>query len=174
MVSKEYIEHLVMEYAASRAGKAKIKEKTGCDYDPKMTKERMKGYGEQMKKILFYHIKPVINSIEESDIIVGEPSEKDGKMQIQISFDKDKLHRDSLSENYEGIANIVLLFAKGYHAKERIHGTWKRRNGDIKVWSRKERNPDDFLQKAVDEFNGYMRNVATAKLDKRYDPTNDE
>lgn len=173
MVSKEYIDHLLMKYATSRKGKAHIKETTGYDYDPKMTKQRMKGYGEQMKRILFANIKPVIKSIEESDIIVGEPTEKDGKMQIRISFDEDKLHRDSLCENSEGIANIVLLFTKGYHAKARVHGTWKKRTGDVVIWSKKDRDPNNFLQLAVNEFNEYMGGIATAELDKRYVSKND-
>lgn len=174
MISKEYIEHLIMKYATSREGKSNIKEKTGYDYDPKMTKERMKYYVDQMKLVLLKNIQPIIKSIEESDIIVGEPTEKDGKMQIQISFVKNELHRDSLCENSEGVADIVLLFTRGYKAKKRVHGVWKRSSGNVEVWSRQSREPNDFLKRAVDEFNSYMGDVVTAKLDERYAPKIDE
>lgn len=173
MLSQKYIEHLLLKYAASPEGKAKIKRATGYDYNPKMTKEKMTAYGEQMKKILLEKIRPVIKTIEDSDIIVSEPIEKDGKMQIQISFVKERLHRKSLNPHSDGLDNIVLLFTKGYEARKAVRGEWKTSHGTITVTGVQSREPNNFLQQAVNEFNNYMGGMARAELEGAYAPGSD-
>lgn len=104
-----------------------------------------------------------INEMESSGRIIKMP---DG-FRICLYFQGD-LHRDSLDNDlgYEGIDNIVALFNNGYHARNYVYGWWDghRPTGesisrslynDDFAWvrSRKEREPLQFIQKAVHVFN---------------------
>lgn len=93
----------------------------------------------------------------------------DGYLEIVISFDPDALHKESLyDEGYpKGLENIVALFNNGYHAKNYVYGWWEGHSptgtalersssddGDFAwVRSRKEREPLNFIQDTVAEFN---------------------
>lgn len=173
MISESYIKNLVDKWAASPEGKAKIKKETGMDYDPKFGTTQAKAYGRQMQQILFAYINPIIKSISINDIVVGEPTVgKDSLMRIQISFRDGSLHRKSLNPRSDGLNNIVLLFTKGYHASKRIRGIWTTSKGDIEVWSRQSREPNDFLQRAISDFNTSANGVAVAELENEYKNNN--
>lgn len=172
MLSQEYILKLMKDYAKSDAGKKNIKKTTGLTY---LENVDIKNYlvtnANLMKSILYEHIP--INSVSINDIIVGEPRvNKDGRWEISVSFDKKNLKRDSLDlYNYpEGIENIVLLFTTGYSARDYVYGWWVS-NGTTKgnVRSKIERRGDDFLSRAVKEFNNKTdKNLAQAKLTEEY------
>ena len=171
MLSDSYIIKLVKNWAKTPEGKAEIKKVTGEDYVEEFTKSKAKEYGRKMQRILFEKINPIIKSIQLTDIIVGEPTvDTDGYMRLYISFKDGSLHRDSLVPNRypEGINNIVLLFTKGYHAQGSVHGTWHKPSGDIETWSRRSREPNDFLNRAVADFNNIAKGIAMAKLDDKY------
>lgn len=185
MVSEEYIMKLVERYAQSPAGKAQIKKELGIEYTGNNAKpgafvtnakpSEMARYGEEMKRILYAHVNPLIKSITLDDIIVGTPTKgANGEWSIQISFREGSLHRDSLDDNDypEGLSNIVLLFAKGYHARDYVYGLWNTTGSKNSHWiywknirSRKDRSGNDFLIQAVNEFNSlFGKNIAKAEL----------
>lgn len=91
----------------------------------------------------------------------------DGTSVIYIYFEDD-LHRDSLySDGYDGIKNIVALLNNGYHAKDYVYGYWEGHSpaGESKfdgrsidtsayIRSRKDREGLQFIQQAIQDFNG--------------------
>lgn len=169
MISEEYIMKLVKDYAKSPAGKAAIKKQTGITYTEKDPSAVLMTYGEQMKNILYKNVNALIKSITLDDIVVQKPyQDKDGLWKLEVSFKEDSLHRESLDlENYsEGLNNIVLLFAKGYHARNHVYGFWVDKYGNHgNVRSRKDREGSDFLIQAVNEFNNvYGKGMTRAEL----------
>lgn len=172
---EKYLMGLVVKYANSRAGREEIKKEYGIDLGKEkltvsngstkkgLTEKDFIRYGQLMKITLYLHIAPLIKSITLDDIVVGRPTkDKNGEWSLTISFRDGSLHRDSLDDNDypEGISNIVLLFAKGYHAQNYVYGLWNntgRLNTHWSEWkdvrSRKDRSGNDFLIQAVDEFN---------------------
>lgn len=171
MISESYIMKLVGNWAKTPEGKAEIKRVTGKEYDEKFGVGKAREYGRKMQRILFEKINPIIKSIQLADIIVGEPVVgEDGQMQLTVSFRDGSLHRESLSpDKYpEGLNNIVLLFSKGYTARGRVHGVWHKQSGDVETWSRKSREPNDFLYRAVAEFNNVAKGKAIAELEDKY------
>ncbi len=178
MISEKYIMKLVKEYAKSPEGQAEIQKKYGVQYREKIPQSELMAYGEKMKQILFAHINPIIKSITMDDIIVEPPVvNKGGRLSMKISFREGSLHRESLYEDGypEGLSNIVLLFARGYHASDYAYGlwglpnqTWYGGSGFVSVRSRKDREPNHFLHDAVNEFNGSSGGFAVAKLEEKY------
>lgn len=60
------------------------------------------------------------------------------------------LHRESLySEGYDGVHNIIALFNNGYMASNTVYGLWHGKN----IRSKIAREPLDFMQSAVSQFN---------------------
>jgi len=97
MITEEYINKLIEQYAKSPAGKAAIKKQTGITYTDKDPSAMLMAYGEQMKKILYQHINPLIKSIIPDDIIVEKPYQgNDGLWRLEVSFREGSLQRDSL------------------------------------------------------------------------------
>lgn len=171
MISKEYINEELRKYAASPAGRKAIKKKYGIDYEKARIDNKIIPYADDMKNILLSHITPIIRSIKGGDIIIGDPKfSEDGKATIVLSFDEESLRRESLyPEKYpEGLNDIVLLFTKGYTASNYVHGVWKNSSYSGEIVGRISRPPDDFLQKAVDEFNAKYPQVAIATLKEPY------
>lgn len=179
MITEEYINKLIEQYAKSPEGKAAIKKQTGITYTDKDPSAMLMTYGEQMKKILYQHINPLIKSIIPDDIIVEKPYQgDDGLWRLKVSFREGSLERESLDvDDYpKGLHNIVLLFTKGYHAKNYVYGLWNTtgaRNSHWIYWkdvrSRKDREPNNFLTQAVNEFNnGVGKGMAKAELVGEY------
>ncbi len=175
MLSEEYIMSLVKKYAASPEGKAEIKKRYGREYDGSggQALERVK-IALDFKRLIFSYIKKHIRSIEFEDMITGSAEmDERGRTVVKISFRDGSLRRDSLvPEKYpDGVENILLHFTHGWNAKKRIRGVWRhpcKKRGRT-VMSRKSRNPNAFLQKAVDEFNrSHYRGFCFAELDDRY------
>lgn len=166
MISTNTIMKLVKEYAKSPEGKAEIKRVYGVDYDENFTKQKADSIIKAMKTILFKHVNTVINSIQLDDIVAGELTVEDGKAMARISFKEGSLHRESLIPEFhpEGIKDIVLLFETGYHASQSVHGLWH----DKETYSRTDREPNSFLQDAVEEFNNKYKGTAIARLDGVY------
>ncbi len=169
MITEAYINKLIEEYAKSPAGKAEIKRKTGITYTDKDPSAMLTAYGEQMKNILYKHVSALIKSVTPEDIIVEKPYlDRDGLWRLEVSFREGSLRRDSLDlDDYpEGLDNIVLLFAKGYNARNYVYGWWMTsygNHGDVR--SRKSREGSDFLIQAVNEFNnGAGKGIARAEL----------
>lgn len=167
MISEKYIMKLVKNYAKSNEGKAAIKAKYGITYEQRFDEKKATAYGEQMRNILFKHVNSVIKSITLDDIEVGDVEVDDsGKYSIKISFDKGSLHRESLRPDLypDGLHNIVLLFERGYHAANAVKGEW---HGQY-ISSRTDREPNSFLNDAVEEFNKLNGKIATATLEGVY------
>ena len=171
MISEREIMKIVKEYAKSPEGKAEIKKVYGVDYDENFTKTTINKWTSKMRKILFEHVHSLIDSFNINDIIIGEPEiRSDGKAAVSISFNEAALARKSLDpESYpEGISNIVLLFAHGYHTSNPLFGVWERPSGSIEIWAKRNREPNDFLYDAVNEFNSSAQGIAFAKLENEY------
>ena len=124
---------------------------------------------QDMKNILFKHISKMIKSFRPEDIIVSPPKVENGICEVEICFDEEALHRKSLDpKRYpEGIHDIVKLFVTGYHAKGAVKGVWEG-HGDDEIWSRRSREPSNFMDLAVKEFNRKYGQVALAELGEDY------
>lgn len=178
MITEKYIMGLVRRYADTPQGRAEIKRKYGVEYREDISDKELISYGEKMKQILFEHINREIRSVTLDDIIVEDPQvDKQGRVTLKISFKEGSLHRDSLYlEGYpEGLENIILLFARGYHAKDYVYGlwnlpnrTWRGGNDFVGVRSRKDRAPSNFLYNAISEFNSISNGIAVARLEEKY------
>lgn len=173
MITEEYIIKVLKEYASTKAGQKKIYEATGITYIPSNLKPKLTHYGNEMKSILYNHIFPLIRSISRGDIIVGEPYQVSKEQWcIDISFAENSLERSSLyPEKYpNGVANIILLFSKGYTASNSVRGKWVTKYGNHGyVRSKEHRDGNDFLNNAVDEFNAkYGKEIGKAILREKY------
>ncbi len=177
MLSEEYILSLIEKYSKTPAGKAEIAKHKKGKFDARVATEgaeelsvrQMKQIGNDMRDILFNKISKVIKSFRIENIIVEKPVVKDNQYEIKISFDENALQRDSLdSDKYpEGVSNIIKLFINGYEARGAVYGVWKG-HGDEEIWSLRHRDPNDFMEKAVAEFNSKYVNVARAELADEY------
>jgi hypothetical protein len=175
MISEAHIMKILKQYTETPEGKAFLKKKHGVELaESSEMKQKIKSYGIEMKKILLKYTREVIKSISEKDIIVGMPSQnKSGEMTIKISFRDGALRRESLDPTRypEGLENIVLLFTRGYSAGNYVYGHWEGHDANVsyrKTRSKKQRNPNNFLKRAVVEFNLVMRGKASAKLEGEY------
>lgn len=127
---------------------------------------------ESMREILRGEVQNIRNVHGEAFldyILVGDPVlNSDGSYTVHVGFDRDKMHRDSVSTDpkwADGIENIALLFTTGYDAEWQISG--KDRHGNwIKTLT--HRDGDDFMQRAVDYFNEVLAGQAVAFLDEQY------
>ena len=183
MINEQEIMKLVKEYAKSPEGKKKIKETYGIEYSERIDEKSLKAYGEKMKAILFKHTAAVIDSISPDDIIVGDVKETAEGYTLEISFREERLRRESLYvDEYYGddeLQNIVLLFAKGYHARDYVYGFWSKPGEGVtwyqpRIRSRKDREPNPFLKNAVAEFNQSSKGIAVATLEGEYNDENTE
>ena len=177
MFSDEYILSLIKKYAQTPNGKAEIaKKKSGkfvANWAPNdnsgLTESRARKIGEDMKDILFEKISSVIKSFKKEDIIVSVPRLEQGKYSLSISFNEDALRRESLDPGRypEGVTNVVKLFITGYDARASVHGVWKT-HGNVEIDSLTHREPNDFMEIAVAEFNNKYTGVAVAKTSNGY------
>lgn len=177
MLSEEYILSLIKTYSKTPEGKSEIAKQNNGKFIPRVARsdvskqsvKQMKKIGEEMKDILFEKTSQIIKSLNKEDIIVGEPVRRDGQYSISIGFNEEALRRESLDpENYPaGITNIVKLFISGYDARGAVYGVWKGHGGE-EIWSLRHRDPSDFMERAVEEFNNRHTNVARAETTKEY------
>lgn len=108
-----------------------------------------------------------LEKIAESGIIVGEPAEdKVGNLVIDINFDPEMLHRDSLypKGHPKGISDIIVHLTHGWDAQGEVFGYWKRA-GDV-IRSAKHMDKNEFLKRAVSEFNAL--GIGEATLHDKY------
>ena len=177
MLSEEYILTLIEKYSKTAVGKAEIAKRKKGKFDARVATEgakkqslkQMSQIGNDMRDILFRKISKVIKSFKIEDIIVGAPEPQEDKYSISISFNEDALRRESLDpDRYpEGVSNIVKLFINGYDARGAVYGVWKG-HGDEEIWSLRHRDPNDFMEKAVEEFNSKYTDVARAETTNEY------
>lgn len=120
--------------------------------------EAMK-YAEKMQEIL-QDVMLTDPNVDFSEIarhiIIGTPEPTaNGDYAINVGFDRDYMHRDSLNPTkYDGINNIALLLSKGYNA-----GGVVDRSSDSNskfAHSRISRPSNDYMKRAVDMFNAAM------------------
>lgn len=177
MLSEEYILSLIKKYSQTSVGKAEIAKYKKGKFDArvategaeKQSKRQMRQIGDDMKEILFGKISKSIKSFRPESIIVEEPVANGNQYEIKIRFDESALQRDSLDpDKYpDGVSNIIKLFINGYEARGAVYGVWKG-HGDEEIWSLRHRDPNDFMEKAVAEFNSKYVNVARAELADEY------
>lgn len=107
-----------------------------------------------LKVITYNHIHSVIASFEEASIIATPPQVDmvDGVPSISASIELSTaaLHRDSMRPDLYpmGVDNIVILLARGYHARHAVRGVWH----DAECLSRPNRPANDFIGRAVEDF----------------------
>ena len=176
MISERDIIAKAQEWAASPAGKKRIGEileerrKTGkslASGEVLTSEADMLNLAETLKEIIYKHLPESIRSVGEtlsSSAVKYIPS----GTEVELRFDKDATKRKSLYEkgDPDGIENIVALLNNGYRAENYVYGYWK----GNKIRSKKEREPLQFMQDAVREFNnayGAKYNV-TAVLSEEY------
>ena len=174
-LSKAELEAVIEKVSRTREGKAAISSAIGKKnakfvarfYDgsskAKADRDKMNLKAEEMKEILFRHLtadtqtdgRRGLADFPKDAIIIGKPVAigNTGDYRIDISFDADSLRRQSLSPDAypEGITDIISLFVHGYNAKGSVVGSW---HGEDNVWSLRHRDSNDFMARAVEEFNG--------------------
>ena len=186
MLSENQIMNLLEKYANSPEGKKKIKQVYGIDYSSRqsdITKELIKE-AEEMRRILYKHIKTKVGADLESgewihnfsldDIIINKPQRRNGKWSIRLSLNKEAIKRESLyDDGYpDGVYDIILLLSRGYHARDYVYGLVNTGLGYGMSWqparSVKDREPNPFLENAVNEFNNTKKGAAKASLTGEY------
>lgn len=180
MLTEKYIQTLIDEYAKTPYGRSEIKKAYGVDYTgDKVCPVDLTSMANEMKEILFKYISETIKSITFSlnDIKVGKTkkSSKSWEWEISITIDKEALHRDSLyPKGYpDGLEDLVLLYSTGYDARDYVHG-YNHKKGRY-MWSLPHRPSNDYLEKAVEEFNNkYNSGASWAELKEPYDKSNTE
>ena len=174
-LSQAELEAVIEKVSRTREGKTAISSAIGkknakfvARFDDgsskaKADRDKMNLKAEEMKEVLFRHLtadtqadgRRGLADFPKDAIIIGKPVAigNTGDYRIDISFDADSLRRQSLSPDAypEGITDIISLFVHGYNAKGSVVGSW---HGADDVWSLRHRDPNDFMSRAVDEFNG--------------------
>lgn len=190
-LSQKEIEAIIEKVSRTSSGKSAIKKAIGDkstnfiakyasenNYDNfRDTKAEMLIKAEEMKSILLKHItsdtrvkgRHGLADFPASAIIVESPKPvgNTGDYMINISFSSEALQRDSLvPESYpEGVPDIIALFVHGYNAHGSVFGEW---HGNNHV-SLRHREPNDFMARAVEEFNRSQKNgQVTAVLTRKY------
>ena len=178
MLSEEYILSLIKKYSKTPLGKSEIAKHKKRGFTPRyadgtaaqaQSVKQMNRIGSDMKNILFNNISKFIESFQLDDIIVNSPVLQGNQYMISIEFNEDALQRKSLDpDRYpDGITNIIKLFVNGYDARGAVYGVWEG-HGDNEVWSLRHRDPNDFLERAVSEFNSKYANIARAEVAAEY------
>lgn len=174
-LSQAELEAVIEKVSRTREGKAAISSAIGkknakfvARFDDGLSKaktdrDKMNLKAEEMKEVLFRHLtadtqtdgRRGLADFPKDAIIIGKPVAigNTGDYRIDISFDADSLRRQSLSPDAypEGITDIISLFVHGYNAKGSVVGSW---HGEDNVWSLRHRDSNDFMTRAVEEFNG--------------------
>ena len=174
-LSQAELEAVIEKVSRTREGKAAIRSAIGkknakfvARFDDgsskvKADRDKMNLKAEEMKEVLFRHLtadtqtdgRRGLADFPKDAIIIGKPVAigNTGDYRIDISFDADSLRRQSLSPDAypEGIRDIISLFVHGYNAKGSVVGSW---HGEDNVWSLRHRDSNDFMARAVEEFNG--------------------
>lgn len=174
-LSQAELEAVIEKVSRTREGKAAISSAIGkknakfvARFDDgsskaKADRDKMNLKAEEMKEVLFRHLtadtqtdgRRGLADFPKDAIIIGKPVAigNTGDYRIDISFDADSLRRQSLSPDAypEGITDIISLFVHGYNAKGSVVGSW---HGEDNVWSLRHRDSNDFMARAVEEFNG--------------------
>lgn len=174
-LSQAELEAVIEKVSRTREGKAAISSAIGkknakfvARFDDgsskaKTDRDKMNLKAEEMKEVLFRHLaadtqtdgRRGLADFPKDAIIIGKPVAigNTGDYRIDISFDADSLRRQSLSPDAypEGITDIISLFVHGYNAKGSVVGSW---HGEDNVWSLRHRDSNDFMTRAVEEFNG--------------------
>lgn len=132
------------------------------------SKEQMRAYGFKMKEKLYWYAKQVIPSLEDYDILVGEPVERaDGQYEVPVYFDPAAMERWSLDPyTYGKVDNIAVLLTHGWDKYEgRVVGVW---HGKVTTGLR-QRDANPFMQEVVDAFNAEVAAAGvSAELDDKY------
>lgn len=174
-LSQAELEAVIEKVSRTREGKTAISSAIGKknakfvarfddgSYKAKADRDKMNLKAEEMKEVLFRHLtvdtqtdgRRGLADFPKDAIIIGKPVAigNTGDYRIDISFDADSLRRQSLSPDAypEGITDIISLFVHGYNAKGSVVGSW---HGEDNVWSLRHRDSNDFMARAVEEFNG--------------------
>lgn len=173
MLTDQYIRDLIEEYSKTSDGKKKIKEicprrRFVPEYasDDGSVRRQIDEMCKDMRDILYNHIKEVIPSFQISDIVISKPTRSESGLSVCVQFNKESLRRKSLYEaKYpEGIHDIVRLFVTGYSTGADTWGIWHGKP----TRGLRGRSGNDFMERAVNEFNDKYGNVATATLDEVY------
>ena len=173
MLTDKYIRELIEDYSKTPEGKKQIKSliprrKFIAEYesDDESDRRRIEVMCKDMRNILYNHIKEVIPSFKISDIIIGKIKYEGVNATVDIKFNQDALKRKSLYEQKypEGVHDIVRLFISGYSAGDNVYGVWHGK----RIASLKDRAPNDFMQRAINEFNIKYGDCAVADLDEQY------
>lgn len=183
MISEKEIMKLVKEFANSPEGKKKIKEKYGIEYNEKIDPKSLKSFGEKMKQILVEDDTMKEIHIGNNDIIVGEPVETKNGWRISISFIEESLKRESLYDDYldgywgddpgrktadgdyRRLQDIVLLYTRGYNARNYVYD---RDYGVFGGHSKLSRPPNSFLKNCVATFNESTPDYIMAMINEDY------
>ncbi len=173
MLTDKYIRDLIEEYSKTPDGKKKIKEviphrRFVAEYasDGGDAGRQIDEMCKDMRDILYNHIKEVIPSFQINDIVISRPTRSESGLSVYIQFDKASLRRKSLyEEKYpEGIHDIVRLFVTGYSTGNDTWGVWHGKP----TRGLRGRSGNDFMERAVNEFNDKYGDVARATLDEAY------
>lgn len=195
-LSADEVLDAIKRFSKTPAGRDEIKEHTHRKrstfipkwWDPKMvfrTVKQMYRAAEDMANILYRHI--IEDTIPEGgvgidangeryelvglsefrreDIVVHHPKHiTEDQWGCNISIRKEALKRKSLVPG-EQLDDVVALFVHGYtNARASAHGEWH----GHEIHTKRDKPGNDFMQRAVDEFNNKYKDKAIATLKDDY------
>jgi len=153
------LENALKEYAKSQGFRDAVKEKMKISGSSvaKAAKQSAEWYAERMREIVTGHM-DAIGIGEYSDMGVEIKTTADGRVQISLQFDKTSNLSASLNPDRDPVV-LPRLLNTGFHTKKDIWGYWQ--GAYIHGW--RDRDPEEFLQEAVHDFNTLYGDDAKAE-----------
>lgn len=170
---------MVEEYMKSPEGRKFLKTEKNINvgYDD----AEMRRIAENLKRDLIAAFLLVVKEpdavFEENQVFVVNSASKEGTKTLRIIFDSRGLSRPALgnlsgSNWHEGVYDIIGLFTNGYRAKDYVYGTWPNHDDyeadghiesytekHMRVRSRKELAPNDFVNKVIGKYRALYPDV---------------
>lgn len=173
VIHKGAIDNIFENYLKSSAGEAEIRRirkdiRSGkiAGSGSLMSDADMLAWAEKLRSEIYDAVVSHIKSVSPDDITVGEIVETERGLEVDIKFNVDALHRDSLApDKYpDGVDNIVLHFTTGWDARGVVRGEWHGKE----TWSLQHREGANFIESAVEAFGGMLPEGVIAETGADY------
>lgn len=185
MINLQKVLKSVDTYVKSDKGKLKILDAKTNNSNLKVASRQERWYylsiAEEFKEILYKYIKSVLPHFKKGTIDVGRVIKvhKEKGVKVEISFNPNDLRRKSLyPQGYpDGLNDIIALFSTGFECGYRTN----RRGERVRKYAygidsqgkftrgRTHLPPNDFLLRAVEEFNTKYQGIIKARLAGSYE-----
>lgn len=175
MLTASDINAKISEYMNSPKGRDKVREYINSPSMASAHSTQRREAIEILAQLIMNYAPPSISSSVKLEVVselIDVSNSSGNSYYVNLNFDKSLLPRPSLGPN-AGAYDIVGLFTKGWDIEssggmdKRVRGLW---HGGM-YWNKLHKEPDDFIQRAVDAFMGMYAikyGVLECNIDPRY------